>query len=436
MPPKLNSSELNKLKKFLINKAQLCIHEPQGRLPYRYVTPTYGINPGADDLSSTPERSLVGHYLQMYDWDACFFSQVTAKAQIAPGLAQNVVANFLSLKEESGYIPRTISPARIWDLGDICKPFLAQALLHEQRTLQSASALSAPSPSAPVPSAAALSAPVPSVELLKNLDHYLKYFRLQRAGQHGLFRWRNVLESGVDDNLALLAPEEAAKDENETNNLFPDGMLLATDLNAYLYAEFSAFSQLATNAGLSELAREYAGFASELKKQVEDFLYSSELGLYCNLHPQTGKQVELRSWTGLAPALFGLANEERIEEIIRRNILNPDHFYRPCGLVSTAVSEPLCNQSKRGLYGRAIVSNWQGPVWILPNALVCRLLLAYEFKQEAIELSLRVLSTMLKGLNETGTLFENYHAETGEPLWAPQFISWNILALEMIELVE
>lgn len=416
MPSKISGSDLNKLKKFLIQKAELCVHKGQGRLPYRYVTPTYGINPGADDLSGTPERSLVGHYLQMYDWDACFFSQAAAKANIAPGLAQDVVANFLGLKEKSGYIPRTISPARIWDFGDICKPFLAQALLSERQQ-------------APF-------SPAPEIELLKQLDSYLKYFRGARIGENGLFKWRNVLESGVDDNLALLAPEEAAKDENESNCRFPDGELLAADLNAYLYAEFSAFSQLAGDAGLKELALEYMSFAAEIQKQVEDFLYSPELGLYCNLHPKTGTHVEIRSWTGLTPALFNLAKEERIEEIIRRNILNPEHFLRPGGIASTAVSEPLCNQSKRGLYGRAIVSNWQGPVWILPNALVCRLLVAKGYKKEATDLALRVLGTMLNGLNQTGTLFENYHAETGEPLWAPQFISWNILALEMIELVE
>jgi hypothetical protein len=32
-------------------------------------------------------------------------------------------------------------------------------------------------------------------------------------------------------------------------------------------------------------------------------------------------------------------------------------------------------------------------------------------------------------------LYENYNAETGEPLWAPKFMSWNALALELIDLV-
>ena len=44
--------------------------------------------------------------------------------------------------------------------------------------------------------------------------------------------------------------------------------------------------------------------------------------------------------------------------------------------------------------------------------------------------------TLLGGLDTAGTTFENYDAETGHPLWAPQFISWNMLALELIELLD
>jgi len=116
--------------------------------------------------------------------------------------------------------------------------------------------------------------------------------------------------------------------------------------------------------------------------------------------------------------------------------LNEEHFFRPAGLASTAASEPLYNQSRRGLYGRAIVSNWQGPVWVLPNALAIRCLVKYDFRKEATELARRVISVMIDGLESRGTVFENYHAETGEPLWAPHFISWNLLALELIELLE
>lgn len=401
-----------KLKKFIIEKAEFCVHEPAGKLAYQYVTPTYGVKPGEDDLSLVSERSLTGHYLQMYDWDACFFSQAAFRLGLN-GFAQSVVSNFLSLREADGYVPRTISPQRTWDQGDICKPFLAQALIAGKADNKA----------------------LPP-KLINDLNDYLRYYRTRRLTEQGLYHWRNVLESGIDNNFTLLAPHEASKDENENNPKFPDNILLASDLNAYLANEFAAFSKLAKAVGNTGFELEYAKLAAELKENIEEKLWNPRLGLYCNLNPESKEQVEIRSWSGLAPALFDACSPEKAEEVIKRNILASEHFLRPHGLASTAASERLYNQAKRGLYGRAIVSNWQGPVWVLPNALVNRCLVKYGYMKEAEDLAWRVISTMANALAETGTLFENYNAETGEPLWAPQFISWNILTLELIEILE
>jgi hypothetical protein len=101
-----------------------------------------------------------------------------------------------------------------------------------------------------------------------------------------------------------------------------------------------------------------------------------------------------------------------------------------------AVSELLSNQAPRGLYGRAIVCNWNGPVWVLVNVLVARALTKYGLENEARDVARRMLSAMVKDIRETGVLHENYNAETGQGLWAPRFMSWNLLALELIDLVE
>jgi neutral trehalase len=197
-----------------------------------------------------------------------------------------------------------------------------------------------------------------------------------------------------------------------------------------------AFAGLCELGGLRQRAIELKARAEELAGQIDDLLWNERLGMYCNRDTTSGAAVELRSWTGLAPVLFDAAKAERIEEVIKGNILSETQFLRPAGLSSVAASEPLYNQAKRGLYGRAIVSNWQGPMWILPNALAVRCLVRHGFKREARTIAHRVLATIYGGLASAGTLFENYNAETGEPLWAPHFMSWNIMALELIELLE
>src|SRR6185437_6716973 len=187
---KTTAQQTKRLRQFVTEKAATCLHNPEGALKYRYVTPTYSVTPGADDKALVAERSTVGHYLQMYDWDACLFSQGATKVGLND-IAPDVVANFLSLKQADGYIPRTVSPNRIWDACDMCKPFLCQALTFENKYLKQK----------------------PSAEMVQDLKCYLEYFQRNRRDKSGLYHWRNVLESGVDDNLALLTPHEAAKNE-------------------------------------------------------------------------------------------------------------------------------------------------------------------------------------------------------------------------------
>lgn len=407
------TKKAQRLRQFLTEKAKTCLHTPEEKLKYRYVTPTYAVTAGADDRALVSERSTVGHYMQMYDWDACFFSQGATKVGM-DDLAPDVVSNFLSLKQADGYVPRTVSPNRIWDAGDMCKPFLCQALVFEDKYKQHK----------------------PSPEMVQDLKCYLEYFQRNRRHSSGLYHWRNVLESGVDDNLALLTPHEAAKDENEAVGVFPDGRMLAVDLSAYMVAEFRAFAKLAEYTGNAPLAAEYRKTAQDLLDLIEAKMWDEQAGIYFNLYPDTFEKLTLRSWTGLTPAMLGIAKSDRMEKLVATNIMSTDEFLRPAGLSSTSSSEPLYNNAKRGLYGRAIVSNWQGPMWILPNALAARGLVAHGFKKEAQEIATRVINTMNRTLDERGTLYENYNAETGDPLWAPQFMSWNILAIELVQLLE
>jgi putative isomerase len=334
----------------------------------------------------------------------------------APGLAVDVVSNFLHLKGADGYVPRTISPGRIWDSGDLCKPFLCQALLHDVQSGDTTIGAVAP--------------------LLDDLDCYLQYYARTRRSKSGLYHWRNVLESGVDDNLALLYPVEAAKDENESNG-YPDARLLAVDLNSYLVYEIRAFAQLCSLAKRHpDEVTKYNQEADRLVALIDEQLWNPALNMYCNLDPVTNQFETIRAWTGLLPAIFGFAKSNRIKITLEEVLLNPKHFYRPSGLASVAVSEPLYNNAKRGLYGRAIVSNWQGPMWVLPNALAVEGLVKQGYKNEAVDLAKRCILTLCRSLNEKGTLFENYNAETGDALWAPNFMSWNALSLSLIDLLD
>lgn len=59
-------------------------------------------------------------------------------------------------------------------------------------------------------------------------------------------------------------------------------------------------------------------------------------------------------------------------------------------------------------------------------------LLNYGYQQEAITLAKIVSKLCLNDIEKTGGMHENYNAETGEPLAAPNFISWNLLVANML----
>ncbi|MBX9694546.1 MAG: hypothetical protein K2Z81_19320, partial [Cyanobacteria bacterium] len=247
---KTHEEMLERVRLFIEKAARTCVHDARGLLPRRFVTPTYSIQAGADDESPVAERSLVGHYLQMYDWDACLFSQAAHRVGI-DGLPLDVIENFLSLMQPNGFIPRTVSPNKTWDDGDQAKPFLCRTLLQETERQEIEQKR--------------------LVELVKSLANYLSYFDQHRRDDSGLYFWRNVLESGVDNNLALLPPHEAAQSEFQLTFTYPD-RLLAVDLNSYLVSEFRAIAKLAELCECSEIQREYSSRAVELIEKIETTL--------------------------------------------------------------------------------------------------------------------------------------------------------------------
>jgi alpha,alpha-trehalase len=78
-------------------------------------------------------------------------------------------------------------------------------------------------------------------------------------------------------------------------------------------------------------------------------------------------------------------------------------------------------------------SNWQGPIWPHANWMFMHALIHYGYRKAAVEVAERVTRLCLGDLARNGMMHENYHADTGAPLAAPDFISWNLLVARMIE---
>ena len=105
-----------------------------------------------------------------------------------------------------------------------------------------------------------------------------------------------------------------------------------------------------------------------------------------------------------------------------------DSFWSPNGVRTLSCDEKMYN-----LEATQNPSNWLGPIWIIVQYAVFRALLNYGYRKEAEALCENVLNMLGDDLRKTGTLHEFYNPETGEPIYNPDFINWNILALNMAD---
>jgi putative isomerase len=76
-------------------------------------------------------------------------------------------------------------------------------------------------------------------------------------------------------------------------------------------------------------------------------------------------------------------------------------------------------------------SNWLGPVWIVASYMVYEALNRYGYHADAKSLADKTRKLLERDLEQTGTVHECYHPDTGTPNFNGGFLSWNLLAVLM-----
>lgn len=264
----------------------------------------------------------------------------------------------------------------------------------------------------------------------KKLRNYLLYWHVHRPGRHGLLKWLNVDEGFADNGLA--------------NWSWDPNSVEAVDLNAQLVLEHSAAAWMAERLGREEEALEQRQLAEGLHHRIEAVLWDDSRGCYFSSYnppERKGQPSSIRCvhYTNLWPLWLGLAPRARAVRVIEGYVLSPEHFWSDHGIRSMSRSDLAYNNAVRGITlpmrvagptGPGInnrSSNWQGPIWSITNYLVALALKRYGYAHEAQQVAERVTRVYAASVREHGSCYENYHAETGEPLCAPSVGSWNLM---------
>jgi len=358
--------------------ARRVIRKANGALPYDYIVPN-------------------GVYEELWDWDAFFVGLHLISVDRSQGIyLKNWCLNFLRHAEPDGHTPGGIRPwsgrdARLYHI----KPLMGQAAFYASLALDDWDWVE------------------PVFETMASVVTY----RERKMGDPatGLVKWWDSMESGADNNPSLIRRYHNS--------------MAAPDVNAFMVLDYRAMSVLAARLGRGEDAGFFRERARALTDAVNGALWDPGAGFYQSYDCVERSRVPCVTYSGLVPLWAGLASPERVRAVVERNVLEPRRLWSPHGVRSLAADEPLYNNEN-------VIkpySNWQGPIWPHANWMFMHALLRAGYAAEARAVAERVTRLCLDDLERNGMMHENYHAETGEPLAAPDFISWNLLVAQMIE---
>jgi alpha,alpha-trehalase len=348
-----------------------------GRLPYDYLVPA-------------------GPYQEQWDWDA-FFMGVGLSSEISSEAIylRNWVLNFLYNAKTDGKVAGCLTAKGFDERLNHMKPFLAQGAFLAGKFLR-------------------------DYDWLKKSWTKMKKIVLYRerhlwSKKYDLGVWYDSMESGADNNIAALD--------------YPKGTVIAADLNTFIYREYKAMCLLAKIFCRKKDEIYFRKRAEAIKKNLNQYLWNKEDKIYYNLNSKNGEQIQRVSYSCFIPLWDKMAAQELGSAMIKRYLISPKYMWSDYGIRTLAKNDPDYNN-------RNIIkpySNWQGPVWPIANYIYLHGLLNYGFQKEAIVLAQKIEKLVLEDIKTSGGMHENYDAETGNPLAAPNFVSWNILIGNMFE---
>jgi alpha,alpha-trehalase len=229
------------------------------------------------------------------------------------------------------------------------------------------------------------------------------------------------MESGADNNAALVRRYHNS--------------MAAADVNAFMVLDYRAMAELATRLsrtvrlGRTEDAAAFRERARRLADAIQAHLWVANAAIYSDYDAVERALARRVTYSDLVPLWAGLASPEQARAMIERHVFEPRELWAPHGIRSLAADDPAYNNENV----LKPYSNWQGPIWPHANWMFMHALMRYGYREAALDVAVRVTRVCLADLERNGMMHENYHADTGAPLAAPDFISWNLLVAQMID---
>lgn len=379
-----DKAALKTVKEYMSEAVERCLREPVGEMKYKFVVP------GAE-------------YQDLWDWDSFFMCCALPDDKI--DYVEGSIRGLLDASHSDGMPAKMVKHDGSALVIEQTLPLLAQFTYIAAKRMDDFRWVD---------------------QYWDKLENIVAYHDTHfiKDGFHIWNTW-----SGIDNNPSLYGqvPNTVA----------------GADLVAWVHRELKAMEKLSAKLGRGK-EDFYKEKAAKLKTFIQENYYDYSDKFFYDVLKNTSREkipmmfqakkwntfIKFKSWANLFVLWGNAASDEQAAEVVKK-IMSPDEYLSCCGIRSHSKNDMVYNNEPMGN-----PSNWQGPVWGLSTFLTAYSMSHYGYKKEALDAAYRLIRTYAADIEQNGCTHEFYHGETGQPLMRPHFVSWNVLALKVIDDLE
>ncbi len=223
------------------------------------------------------------------------------------------------------------------------------------------------------------------------LIRQIRWFEAHRRARSAGFYYSDILtynwESGVDEGIRF-------------QDVQP-GPFACVDATAHVYALYVAATTWGEQLGMA--VQDFSAAADALRTFIQTRLFSEKTGFFHDIW-SVERETPPLALEGMWPLVVGAATETQAQRVIDENLLNPERFFTLHPVSTVGVSDP--NYELR---------MWRGPSWNSMTYWAACGCVRYGRRDAASVLLGRALDQSAVQFASTGTIWEFYHPEGGDP---------------------
>ena len=229
-----------------------------------------------------------------------------------------------------------------------------------------------------------------------------------------LVRYYGALRKYLRQGNELYITDWASMD-NSSRNAFLKGGGTSVDISSEMVMFGNLLADFGELLGREEEAAAFRAEAAETAQLIRDMMWDPEAKFFFDLQLDETR-VPIKTVAAYWTLLAAVATPEQADDLAAE-LGNPRTFGRPHRVPTLAADQP--GYDRNGGY-------WRGAVWAPTETMVIRGLERYGKSDLAREIAMEHLEHLGVVFEKTGTLWENYSAETsaqGQPA-KPDFVGW------------